>query len=160
MTSTEFKTIVLPFYGPMRVMAVRMLGQEDGPDAVQEVLKKLWENHSDLNVKANVAAYVMRTIKNRCLDMLRSRVIEIPFEVKDDFDIEDETSPELDRLSRLDEALELLDGRKREILKLSLSGMRGEEIASKLSLSPQNVRQLLSRARQDLKKIITNRTKA
>ena len=92
--------------------------------------------------------------------MLRSRVIEIPFEVKDDFDIEDETSPELDRLSRLDEALELLDGRKREILKLSLSGMRGEEMASKLSLSPQNVRQLLSRARQDLKKIITNRTKA
>ncbi|MDE6396633.1 MAG: sigma-70 family RNA polymerase sigma factor [Muribaculaceae bacterium] len=157
MTATEFKTIILPLYGPMRVMAVRMLGYEEGQDAAQDVIKKLWESHSDISVKDNVKAYVMRTVKNRCIDLLRSTGSTVPLEDKGNFEAPDDGFIELERLSRLDAALDSLDERKRDIMKLSLSGMKGDDIASRLSLTPSNVRQLLSRARQDLKRLLTNR---
>ncbi len=157
MTATEFQTKILPLYGPMRAMAVRMLGLEEGQDAVQDVIRKLWESHSEIRMVDNVSAYVMRTVKNKCLDILRSPVVSVSIEEKGDFEIGDDDRFDLDRLARLDEALESLEERKREVMKLSLAGMKGDDIASRLSMTPANVRQTLSRARNDLKKILTNR---
>lgn len=156
MTATEFNSRIIPMYGAMRATATRILGNsDDGEDAVQDVLKKLWETRKQLSSDVNLAAYVLRAVKNRCIDHLRCQVIPVSIEDSGMSEQPVEETDEYDRFLRLDKALSSLDDKRREVLKLSLDGMKGDDIAERLSMTPANVRQLLSRARKDLKRMMT-----
>lgn len=155
MTASEYKTHIIPLYGAMRAIAIRYLGEEDGFDAVQDVLKRLWENRSDIDIRTNFKIYVLRATKNRCLDRLRSPVRLVSLSEADSKSQDDEMV-ELERLEKLEKAMNVLDPRKRKIIDLSLAGMKGDEIAEHFNMSPTNVRQMLSRARQELKRIMIN----
>lgn len=156
MTATEFKDRIIPMYGAMRATASRILGNcDDGDDVVQDVLKKLWETREQLSIDTNIAAYVFRAVRNRCVDVLRCQVVPVSIENCGLSDQTIEETDEYDRFSRLDKALSSLNDKRRKILKLSLDGMKADDIAKILSMSPANVRQLLSRTRKEIKRMMT-----
>ena len=129
MTATEFKSVILPAYGAMTAVARKLLGdRQSAEDAVQDVMRSLWEGRENIIVNGAGAAYA-DTIAD------------------DDFD-------DTQRLERLSAAIDNLGEPRRTILRLSLAGKSGAEIAATVNLSETNVRQHLSRSRNELRKLI------
>jgi len=73
----EFTEKVLPLKNRLSRFAGSFLkDREDARDAVQDVLMKLWEKRDHLTRIDNLEAFLMRRIRNRCLDKVRgSRLI-------------------------------------------------------------------------------------
>lgn len=69
----KFKSTVIPLRGKLQVFARSILGNDiDAEDAVQEAFLKLWNVRSQLDSHPNVGGFAMQTVKNICIDRLRS----------------------------------------------------------------------------------------
>lgn len=151
MNALEFKELVLPAYAVMEAVALRILhSPDDAADAVQDVMRKLWERHEEIDIRTNITAYAVRSVTNKCLDIVRNRP---PTEDVDKFaDIvdEDETQKVV-LLEKLDRAIAELDEPRHTIVVMSLEGRRTVDIAQATGLGEANVRQLLSRTRKELR---------
>lgn len=159
MTATEFQTTILPAYGAMLAVARRILS-DDGADAVQEVMKKLWERHQSLDATMCGAAYACRAVRNRCLDILRCRptTADVPLDNVANTIADDSENDNSEQLAQLAAAIDALGEPRRTILRLSLDGKAGAEIAAAVNISEANVRQYLSRTRKELRKTILSQT--
>lgn len=156
MTAKEFQTTIVPAYGVMAATARRILGDEEiAKDAVQDVMRTLWENRQRLGVTTDGAAYAVRAVRNRCIDICRrgSATITTPVEDVAD-DIADDEPDDTGRLELLTKAIENLGEPRRTILRLSLSGKSGAEISAVTKINEGTVRQHLSRARKELRNMI------
>ena len=157
MTATEFQNNILPAYGAMLAVACRMLGdREEASDAVQELMKRLWEEHDRLDAGAAGAAYACRAVRNRCIDIIRSRRLgaDVPIDSLADDIAEPDDDDGSARMIELASAVDRLGEPRRTILRLSLDGKSGAEIATEVGMTEQSVRQYLSRTRKELRKTI------
>lgn len=156
MTAEEFKSTILPAYGAMAATARKILGDDEiAKDAVQDVMRALWEGRERLNAVANGAAYAIRAVRNRCLDIHRQNAGTVMTAVDDVAEtIAVEENDDLRRLELLSSAIEQLGEPRRTILRLSLSGKSGIEIARAVYMNEGTVRQHLSRSRKELRKLI------
>ena len=74
MLAREFKTDVLPISNKLLRFAIQILqDEEEAKDVLQDVFLKLWQKRDDLNKVENLEAFAMRMVRNRCLDVIRSR---------------------------------------------------------------------------------------
>ena len=160
MTASEFQDDILPAYGAMLALATRLLGSRDyGADVVQDVIRGLWEKHSDLVFSGTPAAFAMRCVRNRCVDVLRheSRTVSLELSVSETLaDNVDDNSELADRIVSLNRSIETLGEPRKSIIRLSMAGHSVREISGRLALTETNVRQLLSRTRRQLKDMILN----
>ena len=156
MTATEFKSVILPAYGAMTAVARKLLGdRQSAEDAVQDVMRSLWEGRENIIVNGAGAAYAVRSVRNRCLDILRRKPADTDTPIENVADtIADDDCDDTQRLERLSAAIDNLGEPRRTILRLSLAGKSGAEIAATVNLSETNVRQHLSRSRKELRKLI------
>lgn len=53
--------------------------KETAEDIVQDVLSYYWENQDTLSKDTNVIAYIMLTVKNRCLNYLKHLAVEMEY---------------------------------------------------------------------------------
>ncbi|MBM3403940.1 MAG: sigma-70 family RNA polymerase sigma factor [Bacteroidetes bacterium] len=73
MTPAEFQETVLIHKNKLFRFAKRMLeDEEDARDVVQDTFLKLWAKRKDLESVSNMEAFSMRTVKNLCIDRMRS----------------------------------------------------------------------------------------
>lgn len=158
MTAAEFKTDILPAYGAMMALAVRLTRSQDmAADIVQDVVHGLWEKHSSLVFKESPVAFAMRSVRNRCIDVLRHESHKVSMhEGIQDEQAQDDDCDDLmaERLVALQRGIEELGEPRRTIIRLSLKGLQAREIAIQVALSEANVRQMLSRARKQLRILI------
>lgn len=49
---------------------------EEADDVVQEVFLQLWKDQKRLDPQQNIPSYTFTLLKNKCLDLLRRRVVE------------------------------------------------------------------------------------
>lgn len=151
MNALEFKELVIPAYGVMEAAALRILrSPDDAADAVQDVMRRLWERHEEIDIHTNITAYAVRSVTNRCMDIVRnSRSTE---DVVNYADIVDEDNTEkVVLLEKLDRAIAELDEPRHTIVVMSLEGSCTTDIARAVGLGESNVRQILSRTRKDLR---------
>lgn len=131
-------------------LAYHLSGRRDEADElVQAAMARAWERFAELRDPARFFAWVRAILANLWRDRLRERRIEPAA-----------TAPEPSPLSRvldrerralLRAAVQSLPERDRVVLDLAhLQGLRDEEIARVLGLSPGHVRVLLHRARRRL----------
>lgn len=74
MQSIDFKTDILPLSGRMLRFAEQLLGDgESAKDVVQDTFLKLWQKREMLHTVSHPQAFVMKMIRNRCLDLIRAR---------------------------------------------------------------------------------------
>ena len=129
----------------------------DAEEVLQDVFLKLWESRSRLKEIDNPQAYIFRMTRNRTLDLL-SRIgrdqklikqLWANIRMSEEFTEQILQARESQKLIR--EAMTELSDRQRKIVELSREeGLSHDEIASKLGLSKQTVKNHLSEA---LKKI-------
>lgn len=149
----SFKQQVMPSLPAIETVARRLLSDEaDVRDAVQDTLLRLWNYRSRLADVADVKIYCISVARNVALGRLKQRK---------DFDslenMADVASPErlTDDLEAVETALQSLSLNQQRVIRLrGYNDMEVDEIAAELNLSVGNVRQLLSRGRRQLKKLL------
>ena len=158
MTAQQFKDKILGCYDSMLAVACRILGTEDeAQDAVQDVCRRLWERYSEIAPPANPGAFCAVTVRNYCLDIIRSRPLDAgdePLATIAESKAVDETDAKDDATSLLQKAIDRLEQRSRQIIQWGLQGYSYSQMAAELHTSEANVRQVTSRARRQLRNII------
>lgn len=73
---TRFEDIYLSYFSKMKYFAKEyVISEEDAENIVQDVFVELWENKEMLNMHMNLIAYLFTTIKNKCLNHLRHKLV-------------------------------------------------------------------------------------
>ena len=128
---------------------------------VGDVIFHLWEIRKTLDVTVSIRSYLMRSVRNRCLDYLKSEQVkrEIPFSIfpsdylsaaegyflSDDYPLGSLLERELE--DEINKAVESLPSEcKRVFLKSRFEGKKHEEIANELNISVSTVKYHLKNA--------------
>lgn len=159
MTALEFKQTVLPTYGAMLALGRHILGVSEAEDVVQDVLKSVWEKHDRIKAE-DVRTYVLRSVKNRCLDVLKSKNIEVEM-IENVISIEDRSNQEreaareyMEKLRKVEVAIATLKEPSKTVITLNMQGDSCKTISSATGLSEENVRKILSRTRQKIRDLL------
>lgn len=155
MTQDTFLDTLLPLQPAMQLVAERLLRSVvDAEDAVQEAVIELWERRDRLRHVRNLEGYAMQTVKNRCISMLRKRKEVVPDTLGEIGyeEIADEVALTEERSARLEQALEQLPERQRDIITMRyIEQLSHEEMQRRLGMTDTNVYTTLSRAISALK---------
>lgn len=148
---------ILPIRAQLLQMATRMLeDEEDGEDAVQEVLLKLWRNVQSLGNYQNVEAFATTVLKNHCYDKIKVRRRNEKLDTLDDNDLQTETPYLLIERKNNDELIKMIVERlpslQRIILQMKdIDDYDIDEIAQITGAKVEAIRMNLSRARKKVK---------
>ena len=142
-----------------------MLGnREDAADALQETMLRAWRGFHGFRGEAQWKTWFHRIAVNTCIDMIRKRKPETSLEVmaENGFDPRDErvsVSGDLEAAERkrvLRQAIQRLEEKDRTLIILrDVRGMAYDEIARVLRLPQVTVKSRLNRAREKLKRILS-----
>lgn len=162
MDSKEFSQVVMPHSRRMFAVAFRFLQRpEEAEDLLQDVMMKLWQIRDSLPPDKELLPFLLTVVRNLCLDRLRSRQIkddtiedvDITLDYIQPLDIDDKVE-EKDRLRHLLGLINQLPPDQQKVLRLrAIDDLSTDEIAKQLNITPENVRQLLSRARKRLREM-------
>ena len=150
----------MPHSRRMFAVAFRFLQRpEEAEDLLQDVMMKLWQIRDSLPPDKELLPFLLTVVRNLCLDRLRSRQIkddtiedvDISLDYIQPLDIDDKVE-EKDRLRHLLGLINQLPPDQQKVLRLrAIDDLSTDEIAKQLNITPENVRQLLSRARKRLR---------
>ena len=151
---------MLPLGGKLYKVAYRIVGDEDvAKDMVQDTYAAMWNKRDSMEQLDNVESYVMKMLKNRCIDYMRKERIHVNIE-DETFNVPsvevttEESYDSCEKLSRVMQMMNRLPEQQKKVLLMrSVSDMELEEIEQITGLSNVNVRTLLSRARKRLKEL-------
>lgn len=130
--------------------------QIDAEDVAQEALLRLWKYCERLNADRNLDALAVKVAKNVCVDLYKSRNT---YEDEITSDIASPPSQSADAelhakevQQKIDEAMERLNPRERDLLKArQLEGKSAEEISEQTGIPKSSVKSMISTARKKLK---------
>ena len=158
MFARDFKTEVLPISNKLQRLALQILqDEEEAKDVLQDVFLKLWQKRDELEKIDNLEAFAYRMMRNRCLDMIRSRrTVSIGSLTKAKLpEVEATDVDQLDVSSSVDlvkRIIKELPDLQRTIIHLrDIEQLDYEEIADVTQLSANAIRVNLSRARKKVR---------
>lgn len=158
LTESNFRRLYLDYYPSLVIFARKVLKQEVGAeDLVQDVFIRTWEARQMSPSIDNVAVYLYRAVKYRCLNELRDRETHRSIEQKayqwDDECIE-MLYTEQETLRRVNELIMQLPPRCKEIFVKSIDGFSNKEIAEQMHISEETVKKQNHLARKFIKEKI------
>ena len=130
--------------------------QMDAEDVAQEALLRLWKYCERLNADRNLNALAVKVAKNVCVDLYKNRNT---YEDEITSDIASPPSQSADAelhakevQQKIDEAMERLNPRERDLLKArQFEGKSAEEISEQTGIPKSSVKSMISTARKKLK---------
>ena len=145
--------------------------REDSQDVVQETLLKAYQHLAEFRGDSQFSTWLIRITLNQALSKLRKRRIVKEVSLDDDFDAEDVTlprevadwAPNPEELYRASELRSILIASLKQISPIlravfvlrDIEGLSIDETAEVLQLSIGAVKARLSRARQQLRKLLS-----
>lgn len=151
----RFEDIYLAYFSKMKHFAREyVVLEQDAENIVQDVFTELWEKREMLSMQINLVAYLFTTVKNKCLNHLRHKMIvqETANKIQEEYSIT--LRMNLDSLEVFDQnifsdqdieqiinrALNALSPKCREIFIMSkLEGKKQKQIAAELNISINTV---------------------
>lgn len=150
-----FEDIYLSYFSKMKHFAKEyVISEEDAENIVQDVFVELWENRKMLNMHINLIAYLFTTIKNKCLNHLRHKIVvqDTASKMQEEYTItlqmnldsleifDNNLFSEQDIEEIISRALDSLSDKCRKIFIMSkMEGKRQKEIAQELNISINTV---------------------
>ena len=151
----DFEQIYLSYFSKMKRFAREyVLSDEDAENIVQDVFLDFWEKKELLPLPINILAYLFTSIKNRCIDFLRHKIVQKEVENKMQEEYRLTLQMKYHSLGELDEGIfekddveqllskviDSLPERCREIfLKSKIEGKKQKEIAEEMNISINTV---------------------
>lgn len=161
MDANEFKEIILARYEAMyRVAYAIVQDRDDAQDAVQEAVTRLWARRDELSGVESPEGLCSTVVRNICVDTLRRRLRHSPVDdtlpdAPDSAPGVDERLEAADTLAHASALLATLPVQQQDVVRLRSQGDCSiDEIAAITGHSAANVRQLLSRARRSLRRLM------
>lgn len=169
--ATAFEELLVRYQGQVYNLCLRMTANaEDAADLTQEAFVKVWKNLDTFQFDAAFSTWLYRLASNCCLDFLRSRKRRPTVSLTMETDEEDEQTAELPDDSPTPEeaaivreeretlylAMQSIDDEQRQILTLRVvNDLSYSDIARVLGIREGTVKSRLSRARESLRKKLT-----
>jgi RNA polymerase sigma-70 factor (ECF subfamily) len=162
-----FDTMFRSYYPMLCAYARRIVSHEDAEEVVQDVMLRLWEHRSELEIHTSLHAYLFRAVYTRALNRLAANEAGILtqqrfFEREKELKVFEETDPTLlhDLIKHLKEALQTLPPEQRiTFIMHRFKEMTHKEIATALDVSPKTVdyriREAVKKLRVELKDYLT-----
>lgn len=141
-------------------MALSILKDENSAkDALQELMMRLWEKRDQLDAITNHQAFVLTSMRNLCLDMIRKpmHTNEIPADTEYNAPNPHQQTEQIDMMNHISSMIDALPEMQRTILRMKdVEEMELEEIAQIMSMTENAVTVNLSRARKKLRDMIVS----
>lgn len=165
--SDHFEEIYVSWFSRMKYFALEyVVSEEDAENIVQDVFTELWERKEILAYDVNLVALLFTSIKNRCIDLLRHRIVvreavnliqeeyQATLRVKlaslELFDQSMLSEQEVERI--ITEVINALPEKCREIfIKSKIEGKKQKEIAAELNISIKTVENQMAIAYKKIK---------
>lgn len=156
MTCEEFETKFMPLSANLYALAKGLLGNDDdAQDAVQETYLKMWRMADRLPALEKPEAFFATTLRNECLMALRHRR---PQSDVDDMPDEGAADADMERVERRGVVARLLRGltakARRVVVLRHLGEYSNREVAELTGETEEAVRQQLSRARRQMRRML------
>lgn len=165
MSTTDILTSTfITFRDKLFRLASGIAGQTDADDIINDAFCRLWSHHPLVNDEMHALKLSYTAVKNSAIDTLRRSTVRQTVSLDDDdergFPEPDDTESEerKERQATIDAVVQLarktLSERQFEIFELhDIEGIDYDDIATRLKMSPENVRMTLSRARKTIRKL-------
>ncbi|MCX6303279.1 MAG: sigma-70 family RNA polymerase sigma factor [Bacteroidia bacterium] len=159
MTRNAFNDIIHKLNRKLFVIAYSIIkNRQESEDVVQEVFMKMWMMKDKLDYYENINALAVTMTRNSCIDLLRKWKYIDSEKDGSDTQAADQSPTPYDQMVSL-ETREIVSGiiddlpeACRDLVQLrEINGMSYEEIASQNGMNINNLRVILSRARQMIK---------
>jgi len=162
-----FNCIFYAYYKGLVLYAKEFTGDMDtAEEIVQGYFVKFWTEREQIHITSSVKAYLVKSVRNKCLDFLKHRKImdkynkEIQKESPDIVDEGEEVIMTYELKEKIEKSIYALPENCREIFKKSrYEGKKYSEIAVELGISIKTVEAQIGKAlkklREDLKDFLT-----
>lgn len=157
MTQETFRATIFILKDEMFRFAKRfVLSYDEAEDVVQELMMKFWQNKEQLQCYDNPKSYIMKCVKNECLNRLKHEEVKLNFAHLQTYRSE-EYRPENNNLKEeIIKYINELPEKQRLVIHLKdVEEYEVNEIATILEMEENAVRVNLMRARQKVKEKIT-----
>ena len=138
----DFENFYITWYSRVKYFARDyVLSDEEAENIAQDVFLEFYQKREELGFHINLVAYLFTSVKNKCIDYLRRRLMEQEAAVKmqEEFDLD--TLPE----------------RCREIFVMSkIKGKKQKEIAEELNVSVKTIESQMTIAYKKLREELKN----
>lgn len=149
---SDLKQIFNTYYEALVQFANRFLFLKDEcEDLVQDVFINLWEKENTFPDKISLKVYLYKAVRNKCYNVIKHNKVKNKYAETTIQSLEDDNLflkqiLEEEIVRQLHKAIEILPKRKKEIIKLSLKGLKNDEIAEELDIKLQTVKTLKSQS--------------
>ncbi|MEM9298411.1 MAG: RNA polymerase sigma-70 factor [Bacteroidota bacterium] len=130
-----------------------MQSKQQADDVVSEVFYKIWKKRSVINVTSSLRSYLFTSVRNMCLDCLRSekKIEHCQDDILIDFDGSCDTPHQcavgVELKIRIENAIEALPKDRKKVFRMSRDhGLKYKEIAETLGISIKTVETQMGRA--------------
>ena len=145
--SRVFEYVFDQFYKPLNYFALGLTDDtEEAKDIVLETFKKFWAIRQNFDTVTNIKAFLYITTRNACLNFLnyRKRQIQNKKEYADFITDDMEADAEnlmirSEVLQELHEEINKLPPRCKQVVQLTLKGLKTDEIAGMMHVSPLTI---------------------
>lgn len=135
-----------------RIALLYLTSSDDAFDAVHDVFVKFMQNTPQFENENHEKAWFIKTVSNKCKDILRKRKIRNHASLDDVTNIAEMQNSDV---SNILAALSLIDEKYKEVIVLHyLEGLSANETAKALGISLSAVKMRLMRGRESLKNIL------
>lgn len=148
----DLKAIFHSYYKSLLMYANRFLySTVECEDLIQDVFISIWEKKIDFNDEITLKIYLYKSVRNKCYNVIKHKKIEDDYAFNNMQTLEDDNFflkqvLEEEIVRQIYQAIEILPERKKEIIKLSLKGIKNNEIAEILNIKLQTVKTLKSQS--------------
>ena len=143
--------------------ASKLYSLDDARDIIQDIFVKLWENRDEVYITSNLKSYLFSIVRHRIIDKIRKNITREEYAsmvqslIVPRYDSADKQVEAKELQQSIEKSLNQLPPRVKEIYKLSRDeGLTNHEIAEKLNLSEQTVKNQLSAALKHLRGSLNN----
>ena len=150
----EFETLFKEYYERLCAFGIKYVKNiEQVEEVVQDTFYNIWKNRKTLNIKTSLKSYLYTAVRNNCLQVLRTRSLDIKYENYYKSHYTNESISPADELNAkelsnvINKALNSLPERCKVIFKMSrYEGLKYHEIAEKLAISIKTVEANMGKA--------------
>ena len=153
-----FKVFFDDFYPILCAFAKKFLRSTDqSEDAAQEALVKYWQKREEFNNLQGVKSFLYVIVRNDCINILKRSKKSVDVEALKELETESFLKDNIinqETFMKVRQAVESLPTRQREIIKLTLEGVKNPEIATLLGITEQTVKTTKRNAFQKLRDLL------
>lgn len=168
----DFENFYITWYSRVKHFARDyVLSDEEAENIAQDVFLEFYQKRAELGFHINLIAYLFTSVKNKCIDHLRRKLMEqeATAKMQEEFDLsfrmkfDSLEAFNMEGLSEnnikgiIEKALNTLPGRCREIFIMSkIEGKKQREIAEELNVSVKTIESQMTIAYKKLREELKN----